>query len=138
MYPEAIKICRGRIHVYFEVMGGSQQLTILEPEVSLTGNEWQKYPIVTGPEVPCILGIDYLRGEYFTGPKRALLGFWDRCLRDRGNQTAEYLACFLRGLSCCGFDEDQITADTCHYHYSALPAIPHQPGLCGDHPRDDS
>ena len=43
------------------VMGGSQELSVLEDEVSLTENEWQKHPIVTGPEAPCILGIDYLR-----------------------------------------------------------------------------
>ncbi|KAK4807215.1 hypothetical protein QYF61_024335 [Mycteria americana] len=47
------------------VTGGSQQLTVLEAEVSLTGNEWQKHPIVTGPEAPCILGLDYLRRGYF-------------------------------------------------------------------------
>ncbi|GAB0209723.1 hypothetical protein GRJ2_003438000 [Grus japonensis] len=54
------------------VTGGSQQLTLLEAEVSLTGNEWQKHPIVTGPEAPCILGIDYLRRGYFKDPK----GYW--------------------------------------------------------------
>ncbi|GAB0203345.1 hypothetical protein GRJ2_002800100 [Grus japonensis] len=54
------------------VTGGSQQLTLLEAEVSLTGNEWQKHPIVTGPEAPCILGIDYLRKGYFKDPK----GYW--------------------------------------------------------------
>ncbi|GAB0192630.1 hypothetical protein GRJ2_001728300 [Grus japonensis] len=43
------------------VTGGSQQLTLLEAEVSLTGNDWQKHPIVTGPEAPCILGIDFLQ-----------------------------------------------------------------------------
>ncbi|PKU27142.1 hypothetical protein llap_22554 [Limosa lapponica baueri] len=37
--------------------------------MSLTGNEWQKHPIVTGPEAPCILGIDYLRRGYFKDPK---------------------------------------------------------------------
>ncbi|RMC05254.1 hypothetical protein DUI87_18439 [Hirundo rustica rustica] len=52
------------------VTGGSQQLTVLEAEVSLTGNGWQKHPIVTGPEAPCILGIDYLRNGYFKDPKR--------------------------------------------------------------------
>ncbi|GAB0209137.1 hypothetical protein GRJ2_003379400 [Grus japonensis] len=52
--------------------GGSQQLTLLEAEVSLTGNEWQKHPIVTGPEAPCILGIDCLRRGYFKDPK----GYW--------------------------------------------------------------
>ncbi|GAB0195128.1 hypothetical protein GRJ2_001978100 [Grus japonensis] len=54
------------------VTGGSQQLTVLEAEVSLTGNEWQKHPIVTGPEAPCILGIDYLWKGYFKDPK----GYW--------------------------------------------------------------
>ena len=38
---------------------------MLEPEVSLTENEWQKHPIVTGPEAPCTPGIDYLRRGYF-------------------------------------------------------------------------
>ncbi|GAB0205181.1 hypothetical protein GRJ2_002983700 [Grus japonensis] len=52
-----------------EVTGGSQQLTLLEAEVSLTGNERQKHPIVTGPEALCILGIDYLRKGYFKDPK---------------------------------------------------------------------
>ncbi|GAB0207951.1 hypothetical protein GRJ2_003260800 [Grus japonensis] len=51
------------------VTGGSQQLTLLEAEESLTGNEWEKHPIVTGPEAPCILGIDYLRRGYFKDPK---------------------------------------------------------------------
>ncbi|KAK4819771.1 hypothetical protein QYF61_011371 [Mycteria americana] len=54
------------------VTGRSQQLTVLEAEVSLTGNEWQKHPIVTGPEAPCILGIDYLRRGYFKDQK----GYW--------------------------------------------------------------
>ncbi|GAB0206634.1 hypothetical protein GRJ2_003129000 [Grus japonensis] len=51
------------------VRRGSQQLTLLEAEVSLTGNEWQKHPIVTGPKAPCILGIDHLRRGYFKDPK---------------------------------------------------------------------
>ncbi|GAB0204042.1 hypothetical protein GRJ2_002869800 [Grus japonensis] len=51
------------------VTGGSQQLTVLEAEVSLTGNDWEKHPIVTGPEAPCILGIDYLQRGYFKDPK---------------------------------------------------------------------
>ncbi|GAB0195042.1 hypothetical protein GRJ2_001969500 [Grus japonensis] len=54
------------------VTGGSQQLTLLEAEVSLTGKEWQKHPIVTGPEAPCISGIDYLWKGYFKDPK----GYW--------------------------------------------------------------
>lgn len=34
------------------VAGGFQQLTVFEAEVRLTGNEWEKHPIVTGPEAP--------------------------------------------------------------------------------------
>ncbi|NXF41333.1 ZFAN5 protein, partial [Nyctibius bracteatus] len=33
------------------VTGGSQELAVLEAEVSLTGAEWQTHPIVTGPVV---------------------------------------------------------------------------------------
>ncbi|PKU29468.1 hypothetical protein llap_20228 [Limosa lapponica baueri] len=61
---------RGAECIYISgVTGGSQELTVLEAEVSLTGNEWQKHPIVTGPDAPCILGIDYLRRRYFKDPK---------------------------------------------------------------------
>ena len=42
---------------------------MLEAEISLTGKDWQKHPIVTGPGAPCILGIDYLRRGYFKDPK---------------------------------------------------------------------
>ncbi|RMB93697.1 hypothetical protein DUI87_29927 [Hirundo rustica rustica] len=51
------------------VTGGSQDFTLVEADVSLTGKEWEKHPIVTGPEAPCILGIDYLRTGYFKDPK---------------------------------------------------------------------
>ncbi|GAB0177742.1 hypothetical protein GRJ2_000239500 [Grus japonensis] len=50
--------------------GGSQQLTVLlEAKVSLTGNEWQKPRIVTGPEAPRIPGTDCLQRGYFRDPK---------------------------------------------------------------------
>ncbi|RMC18993.1 hypothetical protein DUI87_03592 [Hirundo rustica rustica] len=51
------------------VTEGSQQLTVLEAKVNLIGNGWQKHPIVTGPEAPCILSIDYLRNGYSKDPK---------------------------------------------------------------------
>jgi len=51
------------------VTGGSQELSTLEAEVSLTGKEWQKHPIVTGPKAPCILDKDYLRRGYFKDPR---------------------------------------------------------------------
>ena len=34
------------------VTGGSQELSVLEAEVSLTGQDWQKHPIVTDPKAP--------------------------------------------------------------------------------------
>lgn len=40
--------------------------------MSLARNEWQKHPTVTGPEFPCILGIDYLRKGYLKDSK----GYW--------------------------------------------------------------
>ena len=49
--------------------GGCQELSVLEAEVSLTGDKWEKHSIVTSPEAPCILGIDYLRRGYFKDPK---------------------------------------------------------------------
>ncbi|RMC16994.1 hypothetical protein DUI87_06251 [Hirundo rustica rustica] len=51
------------------VTGGSQELTLLEAEVSLTGKEWQKHPIVTGSGPPCISGIDFLRNGYYKDSK---------------------------------------------------------------------
>ncbi|RMB88511.1 hypothetical protein DUI87_35088 [Hirundo rustica rustica] len=51
------------------VTGGSQDCTLVEADVSLTGNEWKRHPIVTGPEAPCIWGIDFLRNGYFKDPK---------------------------------------------------------------------
>jgi len=51
------------------VTGRSQELSVLEAEVSFTGQEWQTHLIVTGPEAPCILGIDCLRRGYFKDPK---------------------------------------------------------------------
>ncbi|RMB93035.1 hypothetical protein DUI87_30541 [Hirundo rustica rustica] len=46
-----------------------QDLTLVEADVSLTGNEWKRHPIVTGSEAPCILGVDFLRNGYFKDPK---------------------------------------------------------------------
>ncbi|RMC06271.1 hypothetical protein DUI87_15702 [Hirundo rustica rustica] len=51
------------------VIRGSQDFTLVEADVSLTGNEWKKHPIVTGPEAPCILGIDSLQNANFKDPK---------------------------------------------------------------------
>lgn len=52
-----------------DVTGGSQELRLLEAEVSLTGKDWQKHPIVTDSNTPCILGIDYIKNRYFKDPR---------------------------------------------------------------------
>ncbi|RMB95365.1 hypothetical protein DUI87_28353 [Hirundo rustica rustica] len=51
------------------VTGGSKNFTLVEADVSLTGNEWKRHPIVTGPEAPCILSIDFLQNGYFKDSK---------------------------------------------------------------------
>ncbi|KAF4796452.1 hypothetical protein TURU_083926 [Turdus rufiventris] len=51
------------------MMGGSQQWTLLEAEVSWSGKERQKHPVVTIPVTLCILGIDFLRNSYYKDPK---------------------------------------------------------------------
>lgn len=52
-----------------EVAEGSQQIAVLEDEVSLTGSECQKHLIVTGPKAPCIFSIGYLKSGYLRTPK---------------------------------------------------------------------
>ncbi|RMC18946.1 hypothetical protein DUI87_03544 [Hirundo rustica rustica] len=56
---------RNSSHVALVVTGGSQELTLLEAKVSLTGKEWQKHPIVTSPGVLHILGVEFLRNGYY-------------------------------------------------------------------------
>jgi len=51
------------------VAGGCQELSVLEAEVSLTGDKWEKHLITTSPEAPSVLGIDYLRKGYLKDPK---------------------------------------------------------------------
>lgn len=52
------------------VTGGSQELTVSEAKINLTGEVWQKHPIATGMGAPWILGTDYLRRGYLIEPSR--------------------------------------------------------------------
>ena len=77
---------------------GSQGLTTLEAEISLTGKDWQKHPIMTGPEAPCILGIDYLRRGYFfhlcavsVQPTCDIEPRWNTCLQNKSFQKQDKL-----------------------------------------------
>lgn len=96
--------------------------------MSLTGNEWQKHPIVTGLEAthPCILGIDYLRRGYFKDPK-VLVGFWHNAFET--DQTAVCLAWSLGGSFCCGVAEVRRRTGADDYHSSALVSISHGDSL---------
>ena len=61
---------KGTESIYIHGMTGvSQDLTMLEAEISLTGKDWQKHPVVTCLGAPFIFGIDYLRRGYFEHPK---------------------------------------------------------------------
>ena len=46
------------------MIGVSQQLTVLEVEVTLMRNEWQKHSFGTGPDAPCFLGRNHLKRGY--------------------------------------------------------------------------
>lgn len=51
------------------VTGGFKKLTALEAKLSLTDKKWERHSIVTDTDVPCVLGIDFLR-------KRILKRYW--------------------------------------------------------------
>ena len=101
------------------VTGGSQQLTVLEAEISLTGNEWQKHPIVTGPEAPCILGIDYLRRGYFKDPKGYRWAFGIAALETEGIEQLSTLPGLSEDPSAVGLlrvEEQQVPIATTRVH----------------------
>ncbi|GAB0192689.1 hypothetical protein GRJ2_001734200 [Grus japonensis] len=101
------------------VRRGSQQLTLLEAEVSLTGNEWQKHPIVTGPEAPCILGIDYLRKGYFKDPKGYRWAFGIAALEAEEIETLSSLPGLSEDPSVVGLlrvEEQQVPIATTTVH----------------------
>ena len=64
---------KGTAVIYISgVTGGSQELTVLEAKISLTGRDWQKHSIETGAGALWILGIDFLRRVCFMEPN----GYW--------------------------------------------------------------
>lgn len=69
MYSNTIRLQRGRIHLYLWSDKRIPRTVCVRAEASLSGNEWQKHPTVTGPETSCIFGIDYLRRGHFKDPK---------------------------------------------------------------------
>ncbi|RMC00133.1 hypothetical protein DUI87_23543 [Hirundo rustica rustica] len=84
------------------VTGGSQELTLLEAEVSLTGKEWQKHPIVTGSKAPCILGIDFLRNGYYKDSKGFRWAFGIAAVEAEGIKKLNSLPRLSENLSAVG------------------------------------
>ncbi|RMC02513.1 hypothetical protein DUI87_20907 [Hirundo rustica rustica] len=101
------------------VTGGSQDFTLVEADVSLTGNEWKRHPIVTGPEVPCILGIDFLRNGYFKDPKGFRWAFGIAAVETEGVKQLNTLPGLSENPSAVGLlrvEEQQVPIATSIVH----------------------
>lgn len=82
MYPVAIKIRRGRIHLYFWGDRGIPKITVLEAEESLT-EQMAESPYCDWPRGPGHPGHRLPQERIFQGPERTYLGFWDSCCGHR-------------------------------------------------------
>ena len=115
------------------VTGGSQELTVLEAEVSLTGNEWEKHHIVTGPEALCILGIHILRRGYFKDPKRYRWALGIAALEMEEMEQLSALPGLSKDPSVVGLlkvKEQQVpiaTATVHQWRYRTNPRLPDSP-----------
>ncbi|RMC17141.1 hypothetical protein DUI87_05718 [Hirundo rustica rustica] len=101
------------------VTGGSQDFTLVEADVSLTGNEWKRHPIVTGPEAPCILGIDFLRNGYFKDPKGFRWAFGIAAVETEGVKQLNTLPGLSENPSAVGLlkvEEQQVPIATSIVH----------------------
>ena len=98
---------------------GSQQLTLLEADVSLTGQEWKKHPIVAGPGAPCILGIDFLQSGYFKDPKGLRWAFGIAAVEAEGIRQLNTLPGLTKNPSAVGLlkgEEKQVPIATLTMH----------------------
>ncbi|RMC19609.1 hypothetical protein DUI87_03168 [Hirundo rustica rustica] len=91
----------------------------MEADVSLTGNEWKRHPIVTGPEAPCILGIDFLRNGYFKDPKGFRWAFGIAAVETEGVKQLNTLPGLSENPSAVGLlrvEEQQVPIATSIVH----------------------
>ncbi|RMC20359.1 hypothetical protein DUI87_01208 [Hirundo rustica rustica] len=101
------------------VTGGSQELTLLEAEVSLTGKEWQKHPIMTGSGAPCILGIDFLQNGYYKDSKGLRWAFGIAAVEAEGNKKLSSLPGLSENPSAVGLlkvEEQRVPVATSTVH----------------------
>ncbi|GAB0209660.1 hypothetical protein GRJ2_003431700 [Grus japonensis] len=120
--------------VYYDLE--NVQLTLLEAEVSLTGNEWEKHPIVTGPEAPCILGIDYLWRGYFKDPKGYQWAFSITALEMEEIEQLGTLSLFSKDPSVVGLlrvKEQQVPISTTKVHQRQYCLVTNQDSLIPIH-----
>ncbi|GAB0207213.1 hypothetical protein GRJ2_003186900 [Grus japonensis] len=99
---------------FFTVKSGENQ------DMSLTGNDWEKHPIVTGPEAPCILGIDYLQKGYFKDPNGYWWAFGIAALEMEEIEQLSNLPDILEDPSVVGLlrvEEQQVTIPTTTVHW---------------------
>ncbi|RMC04414.1 hypothetical protein DUI87_19236 [Hirundo rustica rustica] len=101
------------------VTGGSQELTLLEAEVSLTGKEWQKHPIVTGSGALCILGIDFLQNGYYKDSKGLRWAFGIAAVKAEGIKKLNSLPGLSENPSAVGLlklEEQRVPVATSTVH----------------------
>ncbi|TRZ08543.1 hypothetical protein HGM15179_018568 [Zosterops borbonicus] len=110
---------------------------VLKVEVSLTGKDWQKHPIVTGPDAPCILDIDYLRNRYFKDPKKHQWAFGIAAVNTEGIKKLNILPGLAEHPSVVGFLKHQsvgqfaFTWRSVQYTWNQLPqGWKHGPTIC--------
>lgn len=68
--------------------------------MSLIRNDWEKHTILTGPDAPCILGIEFLREEYFKDPKGNKWAFGVAAVETRGRDSCLLDPTFQMTLLC--------------------------------------
>ncbi|RMC20918.1 hypothetical protein DUI87_01771 [Hirundo rustica rustica] len=101
------------------VMGGSQELTLLEAKVSLTRKDWQKHPIVTGSGAPCILSIDFLQNGYYKDSKGLRWAFGIAAVEAEGIKKLNTLPGLSENPSAVGLlkvEEQQVPVATSTVH----------------------
>ncbi|GAB0189131.1 hypothetical protein GRJ2_001378400 [Grus japonensis] len=107
------------------VTGGSQQLTLQETAVSLTGNDWEKHPFMMGPEAPCILAIDYLQRGDFKDSKEYYWVFGIAALETKEIEPLSSLPGLLEDPSVVGLlrvKEQQVPIATTMVHWQQYHA----------------
>lgn len=105
--------------------------------MSLARSEWQKYPTATGPEVPCILGIDYLRKGYLKDPKGYWWAFSIAALEMEDVKLLSTLPDLSETTFCSGVAKSKRRAGAYHYYKSAPATISHRPGIRNPHSSTD-